>query len=644
MKKFTLVLLTSAAILSAAPALSQNSFTELGDLPGGSFTSDAYGISADGSVVIGRSLSASGLEAFRWTQGGGMVGLGDLAGGSFQSIANGVSADGSVVIGSSISADGVEAFRWTSGGGMVGLGDLAGGADSSVAYGVSADGSVVVGFGTNVLNQEAFRWTQGTGMVGLGTLGGSYSQARGVSADGSIVVGYSQNLGFLEEAFIWTSGGGMVGLGNLSGQGLDNSYANAVSADGNVIVGFAVDDFATIYEAFRWTQETGMQRVEDWLAAAGVSLAAGWTILSNATGVSADGGTVVGSGLSGNGTEAYIARVAAMGSGVIGIGELSTSISGAGTAAFNTQIGKNLMLNGAHHRPLILDQKVGGKNACAWATLDGALFTNEYDGYAMNQEAGLCHDAYDQRLRVGVGLGKNQVFQHTARGGEQDLDGTYGLIEVNYAPLAKPASAITGPVLGAIASYGVWDAQMQRGYLNGGTPDLSSGDTDVKAASLKLTGQWQEAAAFAVPLTRGKAQHVTLSPRASFAISRAEQDGYTETGGGFPARFDDHQETTREARLALETATRFNKDQTTLRLTLEGVHRFDDTAGGGSGEVIGLMDFALPEQNIKRNWMRVGLDADHTFANGVKLTGTSFIATPGQDPDISAALSLKVPF
>ena len=36
-----------------------------------------------GSVVVGRSESTSGREAFRWTQETGMVGLGDLAGDFF---------------------------------------------------------------------------------------------------------------------------------------------------------------------------------------------------------------------------------------------------------------------------------------------------------------------------------------------------------------------------------------------------------------------------------------------------------------------------------------------------------------------------------------------------------------------------------
>ena len=49
--------------------------------------------------MVGRGVSVSGDEAFRWTQATGMVGLGDLPGGSFNSIAWGVSADGSVVVG-----------------------------------------------------------------------------------------------------------------------------------------------------------------------------------------------------------------------------------------------------------------------------------------------------------------------------------------------------------------------------------------------------------------------------------------------------------------------------------------------------------------------------------------------------------------
>ena len=71
----------------------------LGDLPGGDFSSGAYGVSGDGSVIVGYGSSASGLEAFRWTSDGGMVGLRRLmpGGADFESYAfHDVSGDGSV--------------------------------------------------------------------------------------------------------------------------------------------------------------------------------------------------------------------------------------------------------------------------------------------------------------------------------------------------------------------------------------------------------------------------------------------------------------------------------------------------------------------------------------------------------------------
>lgn len=154
------------ALALATPARAVSfSFTPLGDLPGGDFESRAFGVSADGSVVVGESPSTSvvpGLstvasEAFRWTNGGGLVGLGDLPGGGFDSEARGVSADGSVVVGQGYSASGYEAFRWTSGGGMVSLRDLL--VNRGVtnltdwmlteAQGVSADGRTIVGYGIN---------------------------------------------------------------------------------------------------------------------------------------------------------------------------------------------------------------------------------------------------------------------------------------------------------------------------------------------------------------------------------------------------------------------------------------------------------------------------------------------------------------
>ncbi len=70
-----------------------------------------------GSVVVGVSsvLQVGGLvssEAFRWTKDSGKQSLGDLAGDGLFSTAYGVSGDGSVVVGSGRDASGERAFIW----------------------------------------------------------------------------------------------------------------------------------------------------------------------------------------------------------------------------------------------------------------------------------------------------------------------------------------------------------------------------------------------------------------------------------------------------------------------------------------------------------------------------------------------------
>lgn len=115
----------------------QATFQGLGDLPGGPFESAGFGVSADGRVVVGYSLSGLGYEAFRWSNGT-ITGLGDLSGGAFISEARGVSADGSVVVGSSETGSDFRAFRWV--GGVMTPIDPPSGYQRSFAFGMSGDG------------------------------------------------------------------------------------------------------------------------------------------------------------------------------------------------------------------------------------------------------------------------------------------------------------------------------------------------------------------------------------------------------------------------------------------------------------------------------------------------------------------------
>lgn len=180
-------------------------------------------------------------------------------------IAYGISADGSVVVGEAVSSN-FEAFRWTQANGIEGLGTFPnpGGFPSSQARACSADGAVIVGSSMmpNSLNEDGSqcRWPLPNGPLYLGNLGGTTGGvARGVSSDGSVIVGYSSNASFNLEAFRWTSSG-MIGLGDLGTGGTFNSQASAVSGDGSLVVGLA--SASGVYDrSFKWTQATGIQQL-----------------------------------------------------------------------------------------------------------------------------------------------------------------------------------------------------------------------------------------------------------------------------------------------------------------------------------------------------------------------------------------------
>ena len=289
---------------------------DIGNLPRpNEFTnSPAIGISKDGSTIVGFSYSIPGTQAFRWTETEGMIGLGDLPGGSFRSEAWAVSGTGNVIVGNSISngiaGSATQAFIWTAATGMVGLGDLMVGVISSRANGITPDGNVVVGQGTSFAGSEAFRWTSDTGMVGIGDLPGGFfsSRAQDISADGSVIVGDSVSE-FGTEAFRWTAQDGMIGLGDLPG-GAFRSEATGISGDGSIIVGAGkTTDKNDDYDAFIWTAPTGMLHLQNYLIERGVLGLDGWRLRS-AIAISKDGGTIVGAGINPDGkTEAFVVTI-----------------------------------------------------------------------------------------------------------------------------------------------------------------------------------------------------------------------------------------------------------------------------------------------------------------------------------------------
>ena len=145
----------------------------------------------------------------------------------------------------------------------------------------------------------------GTWFGGLGDLTGSAvsSLATDISADNSTFVGMNYDAG--RSAFRWdgSSSGGYQYLGDLAG-GIYFSEADGISADGFLVYGYGTSDLGQ--EGFIWDSVNGMRRVADVLTAGGPDLT-GWSILSGATGASADGRFLTGYGTHNGNVEACLA-------------------------------------------------------------------------------------------------------------------------------------------------------------------------------------------------------------------------------------------------------------------------------------------------------------------------------------------------
>jgi probable HAF family extracellular repeat protein len=591
-----------------------------------SANSQAAGVSSDGNVVVGNASDGQRTQAFRWTRSTGMVSLGSMNGGPW-SFATATSSNGTVIVGyandTPIASSLFKAYRWTETTGMVNLGVLNGGI-ASFATAVNSDGLVVVGSAADGAADQftrAFRWSEATGMVSLGVLNGGYqSVAWGVSGDGNIVVGEALTADSSRRAFRWTQAGGMVSLGTLTDGWF--SAAKAISTDGRVVVGIAADGPIGNYfpRAFRWTQTTGMQTVEGWLRANGIRVPADITM--EATAVNRDGNVIVGNLLNGF---AFIARVSPIGSGLVTLQDLQSSLSGNTNGATQAASVAGMVLNGAHSQPLA--RRVAAGKSCFWTAGDvGRDDHGESDGSLGVLEIGGCH-SLTRHVQGALSVGRTSSRQNLAFDGRTVVRGTYGIAEL----LGNIPGTSLWPSAAVLHQSG--DAEARRGYVNAGLPDSSHGTPPVRTSAVRARVDWENA---------GQAANIVFSPYVDMSHSRTRVNGYTESGGGLPAQFDARMERATEARLGVDASYAVSS-HTQLQGRLEAAHRFERGGAASSGNVIGLFSFTLPGQQVKRDWLRVGAGLV-TRLGGSTLSAFLNATTQGAAPSCWINVSYQVSF
>ncbi len=593
--------------------------TGLQDLGIANFFSSASAVNADGTVIVGfvSNGTVGSTRALVWRATGGATTFADALYG--ETVATGVSADGSVVAGSRYAFGNSpgQAFRWTVSGANQGFTFLNGG-ESSTANAISADGLVVVGTATTNSVTSAVRWTDSNGMQSLGMLnGGAYSQANAVNVDGSVIVGKAKDgstnsQGFLqqERAFRWTASNNMENLGTLNG----GSYSNAlaVSADGAVVVGTAYDgaDPSNYYyqRAFRWTRATGMVSVDQWMRDNGVSVSVE-NLPRFATGVSADGSVIVGVTY---GDRGFVARgpvtislndggasnppTRTTTAGLIDIANYITSLSATPRLAPQVQ-NADLVMNGAHSSPLFMLLDAGQSSASftgdggytSARSAQGGIGAGEF-GFGRGIEGG---------WTVRVAGGGQYARMDTPNAGNSVFSSGYIAPDVSYA--------VGGGVVATLSGYFNWGkADIRRDYLNGAANDSSFGSAATQTYGVRARLDWQDAL---------KLASTGISPFVSYTYLNSQMNGYTETGGSFPVRFNGSREISNAVRIGADATTPLN-DQFALVTRLEYGHRFEKAGAGVSGQILGLSAFSIDGASVQQDWLRGGLGVSYKLGNG----------------------------
>ncbi len=414
-------------------------------------------------------------------------------------------------------------------------------------------------------------------------------------------------------AALAAAGDGITDLGTLGG---DRSEAYGVSADGSVVVGFSYDATGNP-RAFRWTRATGMQSVEDWLRDHGVTVPA--DVTREARAVSADGSVVVGQLDNGH---AFLARVGGAGNGLTTIDGLTRSLADTARGLDGALAAARLQIEGAHGRPLA--RRVAAGRSVFWAAGDWGRDTHG----ARDGSLGLAEVGWGRNLgraQVNLAAGRTRARQALDLGGRALTTGTYVLAEA-LVPLRPGLVATAG------AYWHRGRARLRRAYLNAGAVDASYARPAVRTWGARVRLDWTQA------LRHGA---TAWSPYADLLHASARMDGYTETGGGFPARFDARRERDTELRLGM-TGERALGSGARLLLTVEAAHRFQGRGARTSGEVLGLSRFDLDGQRLRRSWLRAGLGVEGRVGRG---TGsiTVHATTRGPMPRYWLAADWRMP-
>ena len=286
-----------------------------------------------------------------------------------------------------------------------------------------------------------------------------------------------------------------------------------------------------------------------------------------------------------------------------------------------------LAIEGAHHRPMLSFDRMG-KESQAWATGDFGSSSNTRDVHVTSGEAGINWNIGKSFL-FGVAGGHAVQNQDLAFGGSSATKGDFAIAELDYRPEG------TQWIVSLLGMVGSWESKTHRGYTSGGSTDSSFGVADTITRSARLRVDAPALVTFG---------GFGFAPYASYSVTQTIVGAYTETGGAFPASFNEQEHNATEGRVGI-TASKDLSEKTKLLLTAEAIHRFDGVGPALTGQdVTGGVSFDLPGTAVRPDCVRFGFDVDHKLSADTLLNVSAHVSTVGEAHDVSAAISIRRAF
>ena len=286
-----------------------------------------------------------------------------------------------------------------------------------------------------------------------------------------------------------------------------------------------------------------------------------------------------------------------------------------------------LPLEGAHHRPMLSFDRMG-KESQAWATGDFGSSSRTRDVHVTSGEAGINWNV-GKTMLFGVAGGHAVQNQDLAFGGSSATKGDFFIAELDYRPEG------TQWIISLLGMVGSWESKTNRGYTNGPSIDFSNGIADTITRSARLRVDAPSLVTFG---------GFGFAPYASYTVTQTIVGAYTETGGGFPASFNEQDHNATEARLGV-TASKDLSEKTKLLLSVEAIHRFDGIGPALTGQdITGGVSFNLPGSAPRPDCVRFGFDVDHKLSADTLLNISAHVSTVGEAHDVSAAISIRRAF